>query len=163
MVLKRIPITNGGNEDDGGLNLKGLRLALGLKKQNESPLLRVYPVASENGHGVIVKVQPHKKPANRKLHVPCDIVLSIDVSGSMHAAATMPSQPGEDSAPMEESGLSVLDLVRHAARTIVETLDSEDRLGIVTFSSKSKVGHPLCSCTFFQRRTISDTRRCSNL
>jgi len=144
MVLKRIPITDGGHEDDGGLDLKSLRLALGLKKQkqSESPLLRLYPVTSDKDHGVIVKVQPHKKPANRQLHVPCDLVLSIDVSGSMHAAAPMPSQPGEDSTPMENSGLSVLDLVKHAARTIMETLDSEDRLGIVTFSSYAKVGHP---------------------
>lgn len=144
MVLKRIPITDGAHEDEGGLNLNALRLALGLKKQkqSESPFIRLYPVASENDRGVIVKIQPHKKPANRKLHVPCDLVLSIDVSGSMQIAAPMPSQPGEDAAPMEDAGLSVLDLVKHAARTIMETLDSEDRLGIVTFSSNAKVCHP---------------------
>lgn len=149
MVLKRIPITDGAHEDEGGLNLNALRLVLGLKKQkqSDSPFIRLYPVASEYDHGVIVKIQPHKKPANRKLHVPCDLVLSIDVSGSMQIAAPMPSQPGdsEDAAPMEDAGLSVLDLVKHAARTIMETLDSEDRLGIVTFSSNAKVCHPQCS------------------
>lgn len=36
-------------------------------------------------------------------------------------------------------GFSVLDLTRHAALTILETLDEGDRLGIVAFCSYSKV------------------------
>ena len=77
-------------------------------------------------------------------HVPCDIVLVIDVSGSMGADARVPTNPGETS---ERFGLSVLDLVKHAALTILETLDDEDRLGIVTFASKAKVIQPLTFMT----------------
>lgn len=75
-------------------------------------------------------------------HVPCDIVLVIDVSGSMGIRADV---PGEE--PSESPGLSVLDLTKHAALTILETLDDRDRLGIVTFSSKSQVVQRLLPMT----------------
>ena len=59
-----------------------------------------------------------------------------DVSGSMTADAPVPTKPGEE---VERTGLSVLDLPKHAARTIVETLNENDRLAIVTFASASTV------------------------
>ncbi|KAJ3940653.1 uncharacterized protein N0V96_009664 [Colletotrichum fioriniae] len=86
--------------------------------------------------GLIAKITPPKQPVKPTVHVPCDIVLVIDVSGSMGANAPIPANPGEVA---ENYGLSVLDLVRHAALTIVETLDEGDRLGIVTFASQVKV------------------------
>lgn len=57
-------------------------------------------------------------------------MLVNDVSGSMGSAAPV---PGEDAS--EASGLSVLDLVKHASLTIIETMDERDRLSIVTFAS----------------------------
>lgn len=74
--------------------------------------------------------------------MPCDIVLVIDISGSMAAAAPV---PGEDAS--EDTGLSVLDLTKHAARAIIETMDENDRLGIVTFSSRSQVVQKLLPMT----------------
>ena len=94
--------------------------------------LQLHPLPSRDA--LLVKIQPPKEPAYETKHVPCDIVLVIDVSGSMGTRADV---PGED--PSESAGLSVLDLVKHAALTIIETLDHRDRLGIVTFSSKSEV------------------------
>jgi hypothetical protein len=56
----------------------------------------------------------------------------------MNAAAPV---PGESVSGMsEENGLSVLDLTKHAARTILHTLDEGDRLAIVTFSNEATVG-----------------------
>ena len=69
-------------------------------------------------------------------------MLVIDVSGSMAAPAPVPGE--EDS---ENTGLSVLDLTKHAARTIIETMNEGDRLGIVTFSSKAKVIQKLIPMT----------------
>merc|ERR1719223_209878 len=43
---------------------------------------------------------------------------------------------------MEEAGapqLTVLDVVRHAIKTVVHSLGQGDRLGIVSFSDKAKV------------------------
>lgn len=62
----------------------------------------------------------------------------IDASSSMSAEAPIPTN---NLSEKERNGLSVLDLVKHAARTILETLDLDenDRLGIVTFSSEAKI------------------------
>lgn len=83
--------------------------------------------------GLMVTVQPPQAPHNEKLpHVACDIVLVIDVSGSMSSEARIPG-----SSDQEPTGLSVLDLVKHACRTILSTLDDRDRLAIITFSNNA--------------------------
>ncbi|KAG5664877.1 hypothetical protein KAF25_008611 [Fusarium avenaceum] len=102
---------------------------------DQDAVLRLEPVPNRNG--LLVKIEPPKEPSIRIPHVPCDIVLVIDVSGSMVAAAPV---PGESE---ESNGLSVLDLTKHAARTIIESMNENDRLSIVTFASKAKVLQPL--------------------
>ncbi|KAK1573544.1 von Willebrand factor type A domain-containing protein [Colletotrichum navitas] len=101
---------------------------------SEDLALSLHPLASQDG--LIAKVTPPTQPSKPTVHVPCDIVLIIDVSGSMGCNAPVPANPGEKT---ENYGLSVLDLVKHAARTVLETLNEGDRLGIVTFASKAKV------------------------
>ncbi|KAK4033304.1 hint-domain-containing protein [Parachaetomium inaequale] len=124
-----------------------MMLPLGPKKPNHTLQLQLHPFSSGvDADGLIVKVQPPREPEDTTLrHVPCDLVLSIDVSESMGSPAPAPTIPGEEAE--EDSGLSVLDLVKHAARTIVETLDARDRLGIVTFTTNSKVLQPLTAMT----------------
>lgn len=121
----------------------GQALPLRPKENPTIPTVDIYPFGSTDG--LIVKVQPPIDHPNPKLHhVPCDIVLVIDVSGSMCANAPIPGAEGE------VLGLSVLDLTKHAALTILETLGERDRLGIVTFASDVEVSeHPyakLSSC-----------------
>ncbi|CAI4213416.1 unnamed protein product [Parascedosporium putredinis] len=92
--------------------------------------------------GILVKVQP-RGPAALPLtddgkslplpRTPCDIVLVIDISGSMNSRAPI---PGDGTEP--DYGFSVLDLTKHAALTILETLDEADRLGIVFFSDNAQ-------------------------
>lgn len=107
-------------------------------------MLQIHPLETEDG--VLIKIDPPKEPELEDLrernHVPLDLVLSIDVSGSMGADAPVPAKNGTEG---EHYGLSVLDLVRHAAKTILETLDDHDRLGIVTFSTSSKASSRLCA------------------
>ncbi|RKL45087.1 hypothetical protein BFJ72_g3737 [Fusarium proliferatum] len=102
---------------------------------DKDAILRLEPVP--NRKGLLVKIEPPKEPSVKIPHVPCDIVLVIDVSGSMVSAAPVPGESDES------NGLSVLDLTKHAALTIIESMNENDRLGIVTFASKAKVLQPL--------------------
>ena len=65
---------------------------------------------------------------------PSDIALVIDVSGSMGSNATIQAADGSH----ESNGLSILDIVKHAARTVIETLDSYDRIAIITYSTTAE-------------------------
>ncbi|KAH6617178.1 hint-domain-containing protein [Chaetomium tenue] len=147
MVLTKIVGGCPSHEAGNAAMANGLTLAVGPKKPSNSLQLQLHPFSSEHETGgLIVKIQPPREPEDTDLHhVPCDLVLSIDISGSMADEAPAPSKPGEEAG--EDTGLRVIDLVKHAARTIVATLDSRDRLGIVTFTTQSKVLQPLMSMT----------------
>ena len=97
--------------------------------------VELHPLPSHDSF--LVSVQTPKVPDRGLNRAFCDIVLVIDVSGSMTAAAPLPDV--EDQNEREAAGLSILDLTKHAARTILETLNDGDRLGIVTFSDDAKV------------------------
>lgn len=142
MVLTRLFGDGTKNGSGGGLSDKELPARPKSQRRDVlTPVVQLHPLSS--GDGIFVKIQPPREPADPQLnHVPCDLVLCIDVSGSMGTRAPVPTRPGEE---QEEVGLSVLDLVKHAARTIMETLDPRDRLGIVTFASKSKASQPFSS------------------
>jgi hypothetical protein len=116
-----------------------------LKAVSRDANLTINPIP-EQGQ-LIISISPPVQPETPIPHAPCDIVLVIDVSGSMHDAAPV---PGTESAPREETGLSVLDLTKHAARTIIHTMNKHDRLGIVTFSSKAKVCNAFICCPRIQ-------------
>jgi hypothetical protein len=104
--------------------------------------VEIHPLPARDG--VIVSIQPPSEPRRQIEHVPCDIVLVIDISGSMSAEAPIPTvNPSEK----ERNGLTVLDLTKHAARTILETLDENDRLGLVTFSTEAQVVQQLLPMT----------------
>lgn len=89
----------------------------------------------------MIKIQPPREPEHAIEHVPCDIVLVIDVSGSMQDQAPIPGEASED------TGLSILDLVKHATNTIIHTCNSHDRIGIVKFSNEAEVVLPLTDMT----------------
>lgn len=113
--------------------------------------LEIRPLPDNNS--IIVSVRPPRVPVIALDHVPCDIVLVIDVSGSMSAEAPAPSS---DPSTRERNGLTVLDLTKHAARTILETLDSRDRLGLVTFSTEAKVVQRLVPMTKENKSEVLD-------
>lgn len=106
--------------------------------QSQNSNLSIHPLASRSG--ILVKVDPPRCPNNRPLtQVPCDIVLVIDVSYSMSDAAPVVGFDEQGAVTREHPGFSVLDIAKHAALTVLEALDSSDRLGIVKFSDRAEV------------------------
>lgn len=67
---------------------------------------------------------------------PTETTLVIDVSGSMGITADTGT---------ENSGLSVLDLVKHGANTIINTMKSDDKIAIIAFSASAYVVSPMTS------------------
>ena len=111
--------------------------------------LEIHPLSSDEG--VLISVKPPKTPAEKIPHVPVDIVLVIDVSGSMHWSAPLPDT--QDHEEKESAGLSVLDLTKHAARTILAPLNENDRLALVTFSADARIVQEL---TFMNKKGKND-------
>jgi len=64
-----------------------------------------------------------------------DIVLCIDTSGSMDASA--------DKQGNEETGLSVLDILKYSANVIIKSGNEKQRIGIVQFSNEGRIIRPL--------------------
>ncbi|KAM3559624.1 hypothetical protein ARSEF4850_004047 [Beauveria asiatica] len=129
--------------------LKDLSLS---NKENNDPSPVDFQVHSfPKKKALVASLQPPREPSTPVRHVPCDIVLVIDVSGSMFDAAPV---PGERST--EANGLSILDLVKHASLTIVEKMDERDRLSIVTFASNVSVLQPLQFMTEENKRLSRD-------
>ena len=112
-----------------------LRRSQRLDKKGTECQMEIHPLSGSDK--VLVSITPPTEPEMRIKHVPVDVVLVIDVSGSMTAAAPLPDT--NDDNEKEATGLSILDLTKHASRTIIETLNDSDRLGIVTFSEDAEV------------------------
>ena len=64
-----------------------------------------------------------------------DIVLCIDTSGSMGSSA--------DKLDSEQSGLSILDILKYSANVIIKSGNEKQRIGIVQFSSEGRIIKPL--------------------
>jgi Mg-chelatase subunit ChlD len=74
---------------------------------------------------------------------PVDVCCVIDVSGSMGTEASLKNQEGKT----ETHGLSLLDVVKHAVKTVITVLGPQDRVAIVSFSTDAKLVYALQSMT----------------
>ncbi|KAF8759011.1 U-box protein [Rhizoctonia solani] len=97
-------------------------------------------VAQPSTQELLVSLVPPAKPQlNEKKtdrRAPVDLCLVIDVSGSMNTEAPVPGEQDKN----ETTGLSVLDVVKHATRTIIESMGDDDRIAVVTFSDSAERG-----------------------
>eukprot|EP00747_Dinoflagellata_sp_TGD_P164295 gnl/TRDRNA2_/TRDRNA2_184047_c0_seq1.p1 gnl/TRDRNA2_/TRDRNA2_184047_c0~~gnl/TRDRNA2_/TRDRNA2_184047_c0_seq1.p1 ORF type:complete len:1086 (+),score=163.33 gnl/TRDRNA2_/TRDRNA2_184047_c0_seq1:79-3336(+) len=82
-------------------------------------------------HGGDAKVMVSIQVPQGQVRVPADICCVVDVSGSMGSRAKYEDENGN----MKDDGLSILDIVKHAVKTVMHTMKDEDRLSLVTFSS----------------------------
>ena len=72
-----------------------------------------------------------------------DIVLIIDRSGSMSQSVTSKDENGS----LIEGGFSAQDIVNHAAKTVVNTLNDNDRITIIAFDNMIEIVGNVFLCT----------------
>lgn len=81
-----------------------------------------------------------------------DIVVVVDVSGSMGDAAKVNDMSGNQ----VDVGFTLLDITKHGLNTIVESLGNNDRLSIVTFSNDAKVIADITIATDGNKRILKN-------
>lgn len=74
-------------------------------------------------------------PPDGDARTPANVVVVVDVSGSMAAEAKLRGATGN----LESFGLSVLDVVKHAVKTIAHNLTDGDQLAIVCYHSTARL------------------------
>ena len=74
-------------------------------------------------------------PSTGTTRTPLDICCVVDVSGSMDDEATVKGADGKT----ESHGLSILDVVKHALKTIIMGLSDNDRFSLVKYSDSASV------------------------
>ena len=87
------------------------------------------------GEYVKISIEP-PQGKNRIAH---DIICVIDISGSMAEEALVKNKDGVK----EGDGLSYLDLLKHAAKTIILNLNEEDRFALISYSDDARVEYDL--------------------
>ncbi|KAL2911096.1 hypothetical protein HK105_203770 [Polyrhizophydium stewartii] len=85
--------------------------------------------------GATAGVHLRLTPVSLGQRTTANLVCVIDVSGSMGEAATIKNEQMQ----VEDSGLSVLDIVKHAVKTLIAVLEPGDSLAIVTFTDDADV------------------------
>ena len=75
------------------------------------------------------------RPDESKMRAPINICCVIDVSGSMCTEVSVQDEQHQQ----EKNGLSQLDLVKHAIRTIVSGLNENDNFSLITFSTNASI------------------------
>ena len=74
---------------------------------------------------------------------PVDVCCVVDISGSMGFIAKYEAEDGT----MKDDGLSMLDVVKHAVKTVMHTLGDEDRLALVAFDHATDTVFSLAEMT----------------
>jgi len=74
----------------------------------------------------------------------------IDISGSMATEVSIKNSDGIE----EKNGLSQLDLVKHAVKTIIHSLKENDNLSLITFNNAAKVICDLTQMTNVNKKII---------
>eukprot|EP01125_Pyxidicula_operculata_P021770 TRINITY_DN8628_c0_g1_i1.p1 TRINITY_DN8628_c0_g1~~TRINITY_DN8628_c0_g1_i1.p1 ORF type:complete len:1076 (+),score=188.04 TRINITY_DN8628_c0_g1_i1:27-3230(+) len=134
------------NLDDGGWDEEDQEVAkLAAAKENEisgSEVLKVdiAPCVDMSGVNTSNHTTKNKcdvaitlKVPDLTTRVPIDICCVIDISGSMGEDAKF-QDPNDETKTVSE-GMNILDIVKHAVKTIIYTLTENDRISLVEFDT----------------------------
>jgi len=108
--------------------------------------LEVTTAPTDKENDVLVRLTV--RPGVGVVRTPVDIVCVVDVSGSMSDSASIKNDAGV----AEGHGLSILDVVKHAVKTITHSLQPCDRIAVVAFESNARVAFPLTQATSSNKR-----------
>lgn len=78
---------------------------------------------------VTINTPPHPEGPR----VPSDICCLVDISGSMSCAAKF-----EENGVERDDGLNLLDIAKHAVKTVIHTLQQDDRFTLVAFDNHAE-------------------------
>lgn len=103
-------------------------------------------ISKNSNNNVMLKFDINEETYPKDLnsgHLPQDVVIVIDRSGSMNQGA----ETKDDSNNNYESGLSNQDIANHSAKTVAKTLDANSRLAVVQFDNNVEVLFDLMNMT----------------
>eukprot|EP00485_Elphidium_margaritaceum_P017418 CAMPEP_0202728620 /NCGR_PEP_ID=MMETSP1385-20130828/185717_1 /ASSEMBLY_ACC=CAM_ASM_000861 /TAXON_ID=933848 /ORGANISM="Elphidium margaritaceum" /LENGTH=1142 /DNA_ID=CAMNT_0049394871 /DNA_START=52 /DNA_END=3481 /DNA_ORIENTATION=+ len=114
--------------------------------------VRIAPARRVNDNDNVYEVVLQITGDNERGRCPVDICAVLDVSGSMCSSAAVQE---DDGSVKNDDGLSVLDLVKHSVNAVIHSLDKNDRLSIVAFSSAATTKHALSYMTANGRKNAT--------
>lgn len=86
---------------------------------------------TDNVQAAYIQIKPDMLQMMKLNQDPLHILLLIDVSGSMSTPVT--------TADKEEDGFTILDIVKHAAGTIIESLATDHHVTLISFSTNARM------------------------
>ena len=110
------------NPNYSGINLKS-ETKHDIDITNKLESIAVYD-SDTNSTSIQITAPELPKNENR---LPVEFIFCVDVSGSMGTAAIVKGE--------EDSGLSVLDLVKHAIKTLTKNMNEKDRVTLITYNN----------------------------
>lgn len=120
-----------------------------VESKEESAVLSAKIYVDDNSEYQLIEIIP---PAERE-PAPMAVVLVIDVSGSMRSPVSVKNESGEETS----DGFSQLDLVKHAARTIIHSLREVDSLSLITYSDIANEVFPLQKMDEYNKKDAART------
>eukprot|EP00746_Dinoflagellata_sp_MGD_P165323 gnl/MRDRNA2_/MRDRNA2_94526_c0_seq1.p1 gnl/MRDRNA2_/MRDRNA2_94526_c0~~gnl/MRDRNA2_/MRDRNA2_94526_c0_seq1.p1 ORF type:complete len:1049 (+),score=177.51 gnl/MRDRNA2_/MRDRNA2_94526_c0_seq1:88-3234(+) len=100
-------------------------------KTSDRPSLQLAPCQDVGDEGSESHVMVSMQVPDCPQRTPADICCLVDISGSMGTAAV------ESDGVVNKDGLSILDIAKHALKTVVHSLCDDDRLALVAFDHRA--------------------------